>query len=241
MRIEGPTAISPSGSCFFLPQARGGFLLAAALFLVCLPSAGFAADEGGLGAAVDFSRYHVDLAYTGAPAETARVDEIGLTLSESFTANFDLALQGGYTSVDFGHHPPDAGFNLTGRFFGVLARYEPRLTAHISLLAQAAYRWHKVDNGQTKQYDELTWYETSARVGPAFRAGFVRAAIGAYYQHFDGDELARGPAFRRDFGAARSTGAFASVRYYFDPTGSVGLVGETGGRRGIALVFSRGF
>jgi hypothetical protein len=216
---------------------------ALALLLLWAPCTAFAAGESGLGAAIDFSRYRVDLAYTGAPVETAAIDEIGLTLSETVTPDFDLALQGGYTDVDPGNHPAAAGFNLTGRFFGVVARYRPKLGPYVSLFAEAAYRHHEADNGRTEdQYDELKWYETEVRLGPAFRAGYFEFVVGGYYQHFDGDEHARGPlTFRRDFEVDSATGAFAGVSYYFDPTARIGLFGESGGRRGLRLLFARRF
>lgn len=219
-------------------------LLVLALALWMAAPAAQAADVGaGMGAAVDFSRYNVDLDFDGGPTSGADIDEIGLTLSEQVAPALELALQGGYTSVDPGNHPAAASFGLTGRFFGVVARSQPRLGGNFSLLLQAAYRYHKVDNGQSEgQFDEFTWYETALRAGPAFRRGPVEVIVGGYYQHFDGSEHARGPiAFSRDFGADSASGAFASVVYYIDPTGKVGLFGTTGGRHGFGVIFSRSF
>ncbi|HET6655493.1 MAG TPA: hypothetical protein VFH57_04540 [Gammaproteobacteria bacterium] len=202
------------------------------------------AHADDLGAAISYTHYSTDFDF-GTPAiENADVDELGLTIGESITPLFDLALQGGYSNVDLDDHPAADGYDLTGRFFGIVARTEPTLIpALLSLRIQAAYRWHDVDNGRLDhQYDELTWYETALRVGPVLSVGPVDIAAGGYYTHYDGEEEARGPlAFRRDFSAGSSGGAFASVALELGDGGLIGIYAQSGARQGYGITFSTGF
>ncbi|HET7369977.1 MAG TPA: hypothetical protein VFK45_03985 [Gammaproteobacteria bacterium] len=214
--------------------------LAALLLLAAVP----AAHAGGLGAAISYTRYDTDFDFGNTAIENADVEELGLTIGESITPLFDLALQGGYTRLDLDNHPAADGYDLTGRFFGIVARTEPTLIpALLSLRIQAAYRWHDVDNGRLDhQYDELTWYETELRAGPVLNVGPVEIAAGGYYAHYDGEEEARGPlTFRRDFSAGDNSGAFATVALILDDGGRIGVYAQTGTREGYGITFSTGF
>ncbi|HET8551019.1 MAG TPA: hypothetical protein VFM97_00920 [Gammaproteobacteria bacterium] len=181
--------------------------------------------------------------FTNAPAENADVDELGLTIGESITPLFDLALQGGYSKVSLDNHPATGGYDLTGRFFGIVARSEPTLIPGVlSLRLQAAWRWHKVDNGRVDhQYDELTWREAALRLGPVLSMGPVEVSAGGYLEYYDGQEEARGPlAFKRDFSAGSIGGGYAQVAFEVGD-GHVGVYGQTGPRQGYGIIFSTGF
>ncbi|HET7587778.1 MAG TPA: hypothetical protein VFL45_06825 [Gammaproteobacteria bacterium] len=210
------------------------------LLLTAVP----AAHADGLGAAISYARYSTDFEFANAATENADIDELGLTIGESITPLLDLALQGGYTRLNMDNHPAADGYDLTGRFFGIVARTEPTLIpAVLSLRIEAAYRWHDVDNGRLNgQYDELTWYEASLRVGPVLSVGPVDVSAGGYLEHYDGTEKARGPlAFRRDFSAGSAGGAFATVALELGDGGHIGVYAQSGARQGYGITFSSGF
>lgn len=212
------------------------------LLALCLLSV-LPARADGLGAGIAYTHYNTDFDFEAAATESANINELVLTLGESITPFFDLALQGGYTSADFDNHPAAGGYDLTGRLYGIVARTEPPLIPGLlSLRIQGAYRWHDVDNGRIdSQYDELTWYESQLRAGPVLRFGPVEVIAGGYLLHYDGHEQARGPlAFRRDFGAGSSHGVFARVALDVG-NGYIGIYAQSGPREGYGITFSSGF
>ncbi|HET6725687.1 MAG TPA: hypothetical protein VFH85_06750 [Gammaproteobacteria bacterium] len=218
-------------------RISGHWILAALLFLPVT------ARADGLGAAIAYTHYNTDFEFDQAATENADISELGLTIGESITPFFDLALQGGYSSADFDNHPAADGYDLTGRFYGIVARTNPPIIPGLlSLRIQGAYRWHDVDNGRLdNQYDELTWYESQLRAGPDLDLGPVEIIVGGYLLHYDGHEKARGPlAFRRNFGAGSSHGAFARVALDVG-NGYIGLYAQTGPREGYGITFSTGF
>ncbi|HET7307860.1 MAG TPA: hypothetical protein VFK24_08615 [Gammaproteobacteria bacterium] len=213
--------------------------LATLLLIAAVP----AARAASLDAAISYTRYSADFDFTNAPTEKADIDELGLTIDESITPLFDLALQGGYSHVSFDNHPADGGYDLTGRFFGIVARSEPTLIPGVlSLRLQAAYRWHNVDNGRVDhQYDEMTWRETALQLGPVLSMGPLQVSAGGYLEHYDGREKARGPlAFQRDFSAGSVGGGYAQVAFAVSD-GHVGVYARTGAQQGYGIIFSTGF
>ncbi len=69
-----------------------------------------------------------------------------------------------------------------------------------------------------------------------------RLAAGGYYQYVNGTETDTGTVNQRlDFSATHSTGAYIGIAYYLDRTGSLGIYGFGGARRGVRLVFKREF
>jgi hypothetical protein len=218
----------------------------AALWLLAslLSIAPVTAQAAGLSAGISYNRYHTDFDFDHGPTTKADIDAITLTIGESITPLFDLAVQGGYNQATLDRHPADGGYNLTGRFYGIVARTEPTLIPKLlSLRIQAAYRWHDVDNGRLDgQYDELRWRDAELRAGPVLSIGPVHISAGGYFEHYDGDEKAHGPLqFRRDFGAKDNGGAFASVALELGSHGYIGLYGQSGVRRGFGINFSGGF
>jgi hypothetical protein len=218
------------------------FTLAGLLALAVAAAPG--ARAFGLGASVGYNRYSTDIDFNDGPTQSADVDQIGLTLGESITPLFDLAITGGYTSLTFDHHAAANGHDLTGRYIALIARTEPTLIPKLlSLKLGASYGWHDVDNGNNDtQHDELEWRRTALRAGPVLSVGPIEISAGGYWQHYDGTETAHGAlAFSRDFGAGDATGEYASIAWVFGDGGTVRLYGETGGRKGVGIVFSTGF
>lgn len=231
-------------SCFEFARGMsvgGGSLVLAAILLLAAAPVTRAAD---LSAAISYTHYSTDFDFEHGPTRSADVDEIGLTIGESFTPLFDLALQGGYTRVELSGHPATDGYDLTGRFYGIVARSEPTLIPSLlTLRLQAAYRWHDADNGRVAdQYDEFRWHETQLRAGPALDVGPVTVSAGGYFEHYDGKETARGPLeYTRDFGAGNAGGAFATLAIDLGSHGYVGVYAQSGPRRGYGITFSAGF
>jgi len=172
----------------------------------------------------------------------AHVARYGLTFSEPVVQDFDFMLVGGYLGLDVDDDPIASSHDYTGRYLGLMGRYESTEGDYLNFSAALGYTWHDVNGGSSFAPSEIQWYETWAEAGPVIRAGPWRFVAGGYYQSLDGNETDGGAAdqFRR-FTAGSPAGAYAGVAYYLDRTGSVGIYATSGARHGISIVFRRDF
>lgn len=190
---------------------------------------------------LDLGRYSTTFSYPNG-GHAAHVDRFGLTFAEPVGDDFHFLLVGGYLALTVDGDPIASSQDYTGRFLGLMGRYESTEGDYLNFSAALGYTWHDLNGGNSFAPSEIQWYETWGEAGPVIRTGPWRFVAGGYYQSLDGNETDGGAAnqFRR-FTAGSAAGAYAGVAYYMDRTGSIGIYATSGARHGVTLVFKREF
>lgn len=222
-------------------------ILDASLLLAACGWAGAAAayDDSpfmaGGSTALELGHYSTAFSYPNGDHQ-AHVDRYGLSFAEPVGDDFRFMLVGGYLALSVDGDPIASAQDYSGRYLGLMGRYESTEGDYLNFSAAAGYTWHDVDGANSFAPSEIQWYETWVEAGPVLSAGPWRFAAGGYFQSFDGSETDGGAAnqFRR-FTAGSPAGAYAGIVYYLDRTGSVGLYAMSGARQGVTLVFRREF
>ena len=218
--------------------------LAFSLFLFLAPCEAQAYDDPytpGGSTLLDLGRYRTAFSYGGVDHE-AHVGRYGIGYYEPVSDDVALSLQGGYLTTDVDGEPAPLPLDFTGRYLGLGLRYESTEGDYLNFSAETSYTWQDVDgNGFSGSSSNLTWYEGWAALGPVLRWQRWRFSFGGYWQQVEGVETDANPAARLDFSAGRSTGAYASLMFYVDDTGSIGIYGTSGARKGLKIVFKREF
>ena len=217
------------------------YLLAALSTLLCATAHADDLYDPGASTYVELGRYRTSFTYADGDHE-AHVGRYGLAFNEPVAGDTTFGLQGGYLTLDVDGEPPGPFLDFTGRYLGLQGRYEGTWGDYFNLSGELSYTWHDVNSsGPAATHSEITWYETWAAFGPVLRYGPWRASFGGYYQGISGTETDSSPSRRVDFNAGKSVGAYAGFSFYIDETGSIGIYGTTGARKGIKLVFRRDF
>lgn len=189
---------------------------------------------------LDLGRYRTPFSYADGE-HLVHVGRYGIGYAEPVAEDFRFTLQGGYLTTDVDGEPAAAPLDFTGRYLGLGAEYEGSRGDYFNLAAALSYTWQDVDGSSIGTQSNLTWYETWASFGPVLRWQRWRLSFGGYWQHLDGSETDSAVPGRLDFSAGSNTGAYLGLVYYVDRTGSVGIYGTSGARKGIKLVFRREF
>ena len=190
---------------------------------------------------LELGRYSTAFSYPNGDHE-AHVGRYGLAFAEPAAQDFHFMLLGGYLTLDVDGDPIASSHDYTGRYLGLMGRYDSTEGDYLNFSAALGYTWHDLNGGSSFAPSEIQWYETWAEAGPVLRTGPWRFVAGGYFQSLDGNETDGGAAdqFRR-FTAASPAGAYGGVVYYLDRTGSVGIYATSGARHGVSLVFKREF
>lgn len=172
----------------------------------------------------------------------AQVGKYGVAFSTPLGGDVSAELHGGYATLDVDDEPQPFPVQFTGRYLGVMARYEGTEGDYFNLSADLSYTWNDVNGGNFQvQPSQIVWYETWAAFGPVLRYGRWRLSFGAYLQNLQGSETDDQPAREVDFHSRRSVGGYAGIAFYMDHDNSIGLCATIGARQGIELVFRREF
>lgn len=219
--------------------------LIAALMLCAAAIPAVHADDdlypAGMSAAISVGRYHADFRY---PTADYRADfsRYTVVITQPLSRNMDFGFEGAYL---VGATDSPALINLdagSGHSLGVFVSWQPRAGNYLELQMLAGYRWNDAVFSSPSGQPEVNWYEGYVAAGPALTIRNLVIGAGARWQHIDGRETDPGPVPQHwDFNAAQAGGAYLSVTYYLDPTGSVALQAYGGGQRGAELVFKREF
>lgn len=172
----------------------------------------------------------------------AHVGRYGVAFSSPIAGDFSGELHGGYATLDVDGEPEPLPVEFTGRYLGVMARYEETDGDYFNLSGEAGYTWHDVNgNSFEVQPTEIVWYEAWAAFGPVLRYQRWRLAFGAYLQNLQGNETDSEPVAELDFHSRRSFGAYGGIAFYMDRDNSIGLYTTGGAREGLKLVFRKEF
>jgi hypothetical protein len=196
--------------------------------------------EGG-STYLDLGVYNTPLTYPDGD-HTAHAGTYGVAFSTPLGSDVSAELHGGYATLDVDGEPQPVPVEFTGRYLGLMARYEGTEGDHFNLSAELSYTWRDV-NGDSFQVQpsEIVWYEAWAAVGPVLRYQRWRFSFGAYLQNLQGNETDREPAAQLDFHSRRSVGAYGGIAFYMDRDNSIGLYATSGARQGLQLVFRKEF
>ena len=172
----------------------------------------------------------------------SQVGEYGVAFSTPLGGDVSGELHGGYGTLQVDDEPQPVAVDFSGRYLGVMARYESTEGDYLNLSAELSYTWSDVDGASfATQPSEIVWYETWAAVGPVLRYDRWRFSLGAYLQHLQGNETDDQPARELDFHGQRTLGGYAGIAFYMDRDNSIGLFATGGARQGLQLVFRRDF
>ena len=173
---------------------------------------------------------------------TAHAGRYGVAFSTPLGQDVSAELHGGYATLDVDDEPQPLAVQFTGRYLGVMARYEGTDGDYFNLSAELAYTWQDVNGTDFNvRPSEIVWYETWAAFGPVLRYERWRLSFGAYLQNLQGNETDDQPARELDFHSRRSVGGYAGIAFYMDRDNSIGLYATGGARQGLELVFRREF
>ena len=104
------------------------------------------------------------------------------------------------------------------------------------------YLYHQMESSETAQAVTLKWFEFQIKAGFLLRLGPLHVTMGAFHHAIDGDETTRGAITQtRRFNEDEAAGGFIDLTLFVDPTGTVGITAEGGGRSSVNLVFAREF
>ncbi|HSN17241.1 MAG TPA: hypothetical protein VLV87_03445 [Gammaproteobacteria bacterium] len=216
--------------------------------LACLLAApGAWADDlyDGASTFLDLGSYNTPFQYPDG-SHQADVGRYGVAFSQPLANDFDVELHGGYLTLEVAGEPQPVPQTGSGRYLGLMTRYEGTGQDHLNFSAELSYTWLDVDSSgfgapRFLPPSQFTWYETWVAAGPVLRYGPLRLSLGAYYQNLDGTETDNDPARVLDFHAGKSFGPYLGVALYVQPDYSIGLIGTAGARKGVRLVFQRDF
>lgn len=190
---------------------------------------------------LDLGVFDTPLSYSDGEHK-AQVGAYGVAFSTPMGGGVSAELHGGYGTLQVDDEPQPVAVDFSGRYLGVMARYESTEGDYLNLSAELSYTWNDVDGASfAAQPSEIVWYETWAAVGPVLRYDRWRFSLGAYLQHLQGNETDDQPARELDFHSRRSAGAYAGIAFYMDRDNSIGLFATGGARQGLQLVFRRDF
>lgn len=174
--------------------------------------------------------------------ESAHVGRFGVSFSQPVAEDVYFILHGGYLTLDLNDDPVTAPLNYSGRYLGLMGRYEGHRGDYLNFAAELSYTWHDVNGSGVNQQSEVVWYETRLAVGPVLRLGRWRLMAGGYWRRLSGDETDSGTVIRHlDLAQVSSAGAYLGFAYYVERNGSVALYATSGADRGVKLVFTREF
>ncbi|HEX4300664.1 MAG TPA: hypothetical protein VH327_07320, partial [Gammaproteobacteria bacterium] len=175
------------------------------LVLLCAAATAARADDLYDGASTYLDLGAFDTAWTYPDGEhTAQVGRYGIAFSTPLGGDVSAELHGGYATLDVDGEPQPQPVEFTGRYLGLMARYEGTDGDYFNLSAELAYTWHDVNGGNFNvQPSEMVWYETWAAFGPVLRYERWRLSFGAYLQNLRGNETDDQPARELDFHSRR--------------------------------------
>ena len=198
-------------------------------------------DPGGA-TTLDLGRYRTQFEFS-AMTDEVHVGRFGVSFSEPVAEDVSFILHGGYLSLDVDGDPVTTPLGYSGRYLGLMGRYEGHRGDYLNFSTEVSYTWHDASgDGGANQRSELVWYETRFAAGPVVRLGRWRFMGGGYWRRLTGDETDGGTVERHlDFSQKASGGAYLGLAYYVEYNGSLALYATSGAERGVKLVFKREF
>jgi hypothetical protein len=213
------------------------------MIVLCAAASTARADDlyDGASTYLDLGVFDTPLTYSDGDHK-AQVGKYGVAFSTPLGGDVSAELHGGYATLDVDDEPQPTAVQFTGRYLGLMARYESTEGDYFNLSAELAYTWQDANGSDFNvQPSEIVWYEAWAAVGPVLRYERWRLSFGAYLQNLQGNETDDQPARQLDFHSRRGFGAYAGVAFYMDHDNSIGLYATGGARQGLELVFRREF
>ncbi|MFI4967641.1 MAG: hypothetical protein ACHQAU_02850 [Gammaproteobacteria bacterium] len=190
---------------------------------------------------LDLGRFNTAWTYSDGD-HTAHVGRYGVAFSMPLGQDVSGELHGGYATLDVDGEPQPLPVQYTGRYLGLMARYEGTDGDYFNLSAELSYTWQDVNGSNFNvQPSEVVWYEAWASFGPVLHYERWRFSFGAYLQNLQGNETDHQPARELDFHSRRGVGGYAGISFYMDRDNSIGLYATGGARQGLQLVFRRDF
>ncbi|HEY1773591.1 MAG TPA: hypothetical protein VGH91_10415 [Gammaproteobacteria bacterium] len=142
----------------------------------------------------------------------AHAGQYGVAFSTPMGGDVSAELHGGYATLDVDDEPQPLAVDYTGRYLGLMARYESTEGDYFNLSAELSYTWQDVNGSNFDvQPSEIVWYEAWAAFGPVLRYERWRLSFGAYLQSLQGNETDAEPARELDFHSRRSGGGYAGI------------------------------
>jgi len=182
--------------------------------------------------AVRFIQYDVPLSDKMGRLDST-VKQISFGFTESFSERVRAGLFGGYSYLSQDNDPPTEGEQLDGWHAGILFEVTAYRSPRLALTTGAQYMYQRVDEDNLTSPVEYTWSESNLYLRASTRLASALVLFGGLsYTSLNGDE--------RITGATRSTtdfnnngaGASIGIDYEIEPRGHIGVIAETGLRKG---------
>jgi hypothetical protein len=210
---------------------------AAFLLLALLPAV--QAEE--LHIALYAQRDEATLRSGGADVETD-TGRLGVTLTGIYSPYVDANLDVAHVSLTQTGNPATQGMSLGGQYGGVTLRFWPLRSGHLDGWVQGDYSAQSVSGSNNGQNTKLDWYDSGVSAGLVLRMGAVDLHGGARYGNLSGDEIASGTLVHtRSISVENKTTSWVGADLYVDRSGTIGIIYDSGGRRGLSVRFARRF
>lgn len=168
------------------------------------------------------------------------LNRIRLTAYEPAYQWIQGGLHLGYADIERHESAVGAQTHPSGQFIGIQLRYpqNPERQVRPHVLASYTYYQLKADSDSISR--RLTLHEYHAEAGLAWRPGLVDMSAGGYYTDLDGSEEYSGASNgSQSITMKENAGYFASLGYWLDSSGRIGITGQRGATNSFFLVFSR--
>ncbi len=171
-----------------------------------------------------------------------RVGRLGIVLTSIYSDRIDGSVDIGYASVTQGDNPVVQGIDLPGAYGGVALRLWPLRSRYLDAWVQGDYSLLSVTGSNNGQTTDIEWDDGGVSAGLVAHLGAVDLLAGARSSSLSGEERASGTlTYTHDLSLQDKTSYWAGVDLYVDRTGTVGVLFNGGGRRGLSLRFARLF
>lgn len=171
----------------------------------------------------------------------ARIDRIGLMISEEVHPRLSLGLIGGILSMDTSGQTLTEGMELTGSYVGVALRGIAFGAGRWRLGYELGLVYQSMEDEIDDQRVEMDWIDSNAAVTACFDiTERVSVYAGSMSRNLEIDQRARGDTrSSAEFGERDSTGTILGLALEVDPGGFIDLAVHRGASDGYVLTFSR--
>lgn len=172
-----------------------------------------------------------------------KTNQLGINWYEPFTQYFHGGLEVGYLEMSQTNNSLASAQFTSGEYAGLLLRFIPLETEHLSLTLNLNYRYSRTMGESTNQETQFAWNEalliTELQYHPISNIGLILAAE---YQTLNGEQRDSGMVTKiSEFTESEQQNYRFGVNFSSNRTGVVGIEWLTGFKTGTRLYFLRKF
>ena len=174
---------------------------------------------------------------------TTKTSQLGIHWYEPFTPSFHGGLEFGYMEMTQLDNPLASARFTAGEYVGLLLRYIPLRTEHLTLSLNFNYRYNQASGSTSGQNTEFTWNEMSYNARLNYQlTQLVGLHFAAEQFYINGVQRDSGTVDKiTDFAEKKPESAIIGINLTSDRSGVIAIEQIIGSQRGIRLYFMRKF